>query len=120
MRPVTGWSRSGGSSRRWCSTARRSVLSTRAGLACRSGASSGEMVPRIQPDELHELARTWGFSVESEEAEQLLVVAEAVFQAFDLLESQQPAFTAPVDAVREPGRPPAPGEDPLQAIVRSF
>ena len=76
------------------------------------------MVPRIQPDELHELARTWGFSVEPEEAEQLLVVAEAVFQAFDLLESQQPAFTAPVDAVREPGRPPEAGEDPLNAIVR--
>ena len=76
------------------------------------------MVPRIQPDELHELARTWGFSVEPEEAEQLLVVAEAVFQAFDLLESQQPVITAPVDAVREPGRPPEAGEDPLNAIVR--
>ena len=76
------------------------------------------MVERIQPDELDELARSWGFSVEPEEAEQLLVVAEAVFQSFDLLESQQPASTAPVDAVREPGRPPGADEDPLNAIVR--
>jgi amidase len=76
------------------------------------------VIPRIDPDELHELARSWGFSVEPEEAEQLLAVAEAVFQAFDLLESQEPAFTVPVDAVRDPGRPPEVGEDPLNAIVR--
>ena len=76
------------------------------------------MIPRIQPEELHELARSWGFAVGAAEAEQLLVVAEAVFQAFDLLDSQEPAFTAPVDAVRDPGRPPEEREDRLNAIVR--
>lgn len=76
------------------------------------------MVPRIQPDELHELARSWGFSVDPDEAEQLLAVAEAVFQAFDLLESQEAPGIEPVEAVRDSGRSPEAGEDPLNAIVR--
>ncbi len=76
------------------------------------------MIPRIQPDELHELARSWGFSLEAEEADQLLAVAEAVFQSFDLLDSQERSSVAPVDAIRDPGRPPEVAEDPLNAIVR--
>jgi amidase len=76
------------------------------------------VIPRIQPDELHELARSWGFSLEAEEAEQLLEVAEAVFQSFDLLESQERSAVAPVDATRDPGRSPEGTEDPLNAIVR--
>jgi amidase len=76
------------------------------------------VIPRIQPDELHELARSWGFSLEAEEAEQLLEVAEAVFQSFDLLESQERSAVAPVDATRDPGRSPEGSEDPLNAIVR--
>jgi amidase len=76
------------------------------------------MIPRIQPEELHELARSWGFSVEEAEAEQLLAVAEGVFLAFDLLESQEPAFVKPVEAVRDASRRPDEGEDPLNAIVR--
>ena len=76
------------------------------------------MVERIRPDELHELARSWGFTVDEAEAEQLLAIADVVFQAFDLLESQEPAVVAPVEAVRDPGRRPAEGEDPLNAIVR--
>jgi amidase len=76
------------------------------------------VIPRIQPDEIHELARSWGFSLETEEAEQLLAVAEAVFQLFDLLESQERASVAPVDAIRDPGRPPEATDDPLNAIVR--
>jgi amidase len=76
------------------------------------------VIPRIQPDEIHELARSWGFSLETEEAEQLLAVAEAVFQSFDLLDSQERASVAPVDAIRDPGRPPEATDDPLNAIVR--
>ncbi len=76
------------------------------------------MIPRIRPQELHELARSWGFTVDEAEAEQLLAVEEAVFQAFDLLESQEPAFAEPVEAVRDPGRRPNGSEDPLNAIVR--
>src|SRR5205814_1003157 len=97
---------------------RRSAPSTRAGRENRSGTSSGAVIPRIEPEELDELARSWGFSVEEGEAEQLLAVAEAVFQAFDLLESQQPPSVQPVAAVREAGRPAEEGEDPLNAIVR--
>jgi amidase len=76
------------------------------------------LIPRIEPDELHELARSWGFSVEETEAEQLQEVTEAVFQAFDLLDSQEPALVQSVDAVRDPGRRPGREEDPLNAIVR--
>ena len=47
----------------------------------------GAVVERIRPDELHELARSWGFTVDEAEAEQLLAIADVVFQAFDLLES---------------------------------
>jgi amidase len=76
------------------------------------------MIPRIQPDEVHELAGSWRFSVEEGEAEQLLLVAEAVFQAFDLLDEQEPAFASPIEAERDPGRVPDDGEDPLNALVR--
>jgi amidase len=76
------------------------------------------MIPRIQPEELHELARSWGFSLEAEEAEQLLDIAEAVFQSLDLLDSQERSSVTPVDALRDPGRRPEAGEDPLNAIVR--
>ena len=76
------------------------------------------MIPRIQPDEIHELARSWGFSLEAEEAEQLIAVANAVFQSFDLLDSQERSSVAPVDAIRDPGHSPKAGEDPLNAIVR--
>jgi amidase len=76
------------------------------------------VIPRIQPDELHELARSWGFSLEADDAEQLLTVAEAVFQSFDLLDSQERSSVAPVEALRDPGRPPEGSEDPLNAIVR--
>jgi amidase len=76
------------------------------------------VIPRIRPDELHELAQSWGFTVDEDEAEQLLQVAESVFQAFDLLDSQPAAVAEPVEAVRDPGRRPAEGEDPLNAVVR--
>jgi amidase len=75
-------------------------------------------IPRIRPDELHDLARTWGFTLDEGEAEQLLAVAEGVFQAFDLLDSQPSVVVEPVVATRDPGRRPGDGEDPLNAVVR--
>src|SRR2546426_11908781 len=114
----TSWRRTAGSSPRSSSTARRSARSTRAGRASRSGTNSGAVIPRIETEELHELARSWGFSVDEAEAEQLLAIAEAVFQAFDLLESQRSPSVEPVAAVREAGRPPEDGKDPFNAIVR--
>jgi amidase len=76
------------------------------------------MIPRIKPEELHELAASWGFTIGADEEAELLAIAESVFQAFDLLESQESASVEPVAAVREAGRPPEAGEDPLNAIVR--
>ena len=76
------------------------------------------MIPRIRPEELHELAASWGFTIDEEEEAELLVVAEGVFQAFDALEAQESARIEPVAAVRAAGRPPEADEDPLNAIVR--
>jgi amidase len=76
------------------------------------------VIPRPGREELHELAASWGFSVSAEEEVELLKVAEGVFQAFDLLESQPQARVEPVAAVRDPGRAPEPDEDPLNALVR--
>ena len=76
------------------------------------------MVARIKPEELHNLAGSWGFSVDDAEAEHLLAIADAVFQAFDALEAQERAAVPPVEAFRDAGRRPTEGEDPLNAIVR--
>jgi amidase len=76
------------------------------------------MVPRIDPSELAELARGWGFEPAADEAGELLAVAEAVFATLDLLDGQEPELPAPVDAVREVGERPGAVEDPFNAIVR--
>ncbi|HZR93977.1 MAG TPA: amidase family protein [Gaiellaceae bacterium] len=76
------------------------------------------MIARISPAELHELAASWRFALTGDEERELLAVAEAVFQAYDQLQAQPSAQPEPVAAVRDPGRRPAEGEDPLNAIVR--
>jgi amidase len=76
------------------------------------------MVPRIDPSELPELARAWGFDPSPDEAGELLAVAEAVFSVLDMLDGQDPELPAPVEAVREPGARPGREDDPLNAIVR--
>ena len=76
------------------------------------------MVPRIDPSELPELARGWGFEPSADEAGELLAVAEAVFSVLDMLDEQEPELPAPVEAVRAAGERPRPEEDPLNAIVR--
>ncbi len=75
------------------------------------------MVPRIDPSELPELARGWGFEPSADEAGELLAVAEAVFSVLDMLDEQEPELPAPVEAVRAAGERPRPEEDPLNAIV---
>jgi amidase len=76
------------------------------------------MVPRIDPADLPELARGWGFDPSAQEAGELLAIAEAVFSTLDALETHEPKLPAPVQALRDPGRRPMPEEDPLNAIVR--
>jgi amidase len=76
------------------------------------------MVPRIDPSELPELARGWGFEPSADETPELLAVAEAVLSTLDLLEGQAPDLPAPVSAVREAGERPSREDDPLNAIVR--
>ena len=70
------------------------------------------MVPRIDPSDLPELARGWGFDPSPDEAGELLAVAEAVFCVLDALDGQEPELPAPVEAVREPGERPSAEQDP--------
>lgn len=68
-------------------------------------------------DELPELAAAWGLTLDGAETSQLAAVIEGVL---GILEGVQERGDLPplIDAVRDPGREPAAGEDPLNAIVR--
>jgi amidase len=77
------------------------------------------MVPRIDRDELRELARACGFTVTADEEPELAAVVEATLAALDILDEQVPDLPAPVEAVRDPGGQPPDGADPLNALVRT-
>jgi amidase len=73
---------------------------------------------RLDIEELKRLAGESGFAIEPVEEEQFRVLADAILGTLDGLDAQTPAEFPVVEAVRDPGRPPQPGEDPNNAIVR--
>jgi amidase len=73
---------------------------------------------RLDIEELRRLAGESGFAIEPVEEEQFRVLADAILGTLDGLDAQTPAEFPVVEAVRDPGRPPQPGEDPNNAIVR--
>jgi amidase len=73
---------------------------------------------RLDIEELKRLAGESGFAIEPVEEEQFRVLADAILGTLDGLDAQAPAEFPVVEAVRDPGRPPQPGEDPNNAIVR--
>jgi amidase len=73
---------------------------------------------RLDIEELNRLAGESGFAIEPVEEEQFRVLADAILGTLDGLDAQTPAEFPVVEAVRDPGRPPQPGEDPNNAIVR--
>jgi amidase len=73
---------------------------------------------RLDIDELKQLAGEAGFAIEPAEEEEFRVLADSILGILDGLDAQAPAEFPVVEAVRDPGRPPEPGEDPNNAIVR--
>jgi amidase len=75
------------------------------------------MLRHPSPEELPELGAAWGLTLGADEASELAKVIERVLE---ILEGVQERSETPplIDAVRDPGRPPEAGEDPLNAIVR--
>ena len=71
------------------------------------------MIPRISQDHFDELARRWGFSIGTDEADAYRDLLDRVLAVVDDVE---PSAAAPPS--RDTGRPPQPGEDPLNAVVR--
>lgn len=71
-------------------------------------------IPRL---ELNELAREWGFAIAAEEESEYLRLVDGVLSVLDELD-RHPVPVENVEAVRDPGRPPGPGEDPCNAVVR--
>src|SRR5207245_2762019 len=78
------------------------------------------VMPLRRPDldELKRLAAENSFEIAPGEEEQYALLADAVLGVVDLLEAQEPPAPSVLAATREPGRPPEPGEDPYNAIVR--
>jgi amidase len=73
---------------------------------------------RLDIEELKQLAGEAGFAIEPAEEEQFRVLADSILGILDGLDAQAPAEFPLVEAVRDPGRAPEPGEDPYNAIVR--
>jgi amidase len=76
------------------------------------------MPPRVERSELNELAREFHFSIADSELGEYEKLAEFVLGTLDSLELVQGGPHDNIDAVRQPGRRPAAGEDPYNAIVR--
>ncbi len=76
------------------------------------------MLRRLDIEELKRLAEESGFAIEPAEEEQFSVLSDSILGILDGLDAQAPAEFPVVEAVRDPGRPPEPGEDPNNAIVR--
>jgi amidase len=76
------------------------------------------MLRRLDIEELKQLAGEAGFAIEPAEEEQFRVLADSILGILDGLDAQAPAEFPLVEAVRDPGRPPEPGEDLYNAIVR--
>ena len=76
------------------------------------------MLERIDPGELDELTARWGYRIDPAEASEYLALADAVLSVLDTLETAEAAPVENIDATRDAGRRPEPGEDPLGAVVR--
>ncbi len=75
------------------------------------------MIRRPGIDELRALAAEQRFEIAPAEEEQFAILADAILDVIEQLESQD--CEVPVlHAERDPGRPPEPGEDPYNAVVR--
>lgn len=75
------------------------------------------MIPRITRADLDLLGTEWGFRVDPGEAEAYLGLTDYVLSALDGLEEPEQTGDSPLEG-RDPGGPPSPEDDPLNALVR--
>jgi len=76
------------------------------------------MVQKPDRDELRHLAERHGISIGPDERDEFEALSDALIRILDGLDRQDLPETPLLEAVREPGHPPEPGEDPYNAIVR--
>jgi len=75
-------------------------------------------VRRLRREELAYYAQLANWNLGDAEADEYLALSEAMFDTIDLLDAAPAPVPARVDARRDPGRPPLPGEDPYNAVIR--
>jgi amidase len=76
------------------------------------------VLPRIVGDELDELTREWGFTIDEAEVAEYLDLTEYLLGVIDDVAERPSPPADNIPATRDPGRRPEPGEDPLNAVVR--
>ena len=76
------------------------------------------MLERPDLEELRRLAAAARFTIDPAEEGEYEALAGAILGVLDELEERAPAPISLLEAIRDGGRPPQPGEDPFNAIVR--
>ena len=76
------------------------------------------MLRRPDVEELRRLAAGARFTIDLAEEGEYEALAGAILGVLDELDERAPAQIPVLEATRDPGRPPQPGEDPYNAIVR--
>ena len=76
------------------------------------------MVRKLDVEELQHFAQGRGLSIAPNEQEEFKTLSDALIGILDVLDVQDVAAAPVLEAVRDAGGPPEPGEDPYNAIVR--
>jgi amidase len=76
------------------------------------------VIRRVRRSELNQLAKQWNFSLHEDELDEFHALTEWLAETFDELDRHPPATVDVLSASRDPGRRPADGEDPYNAVVR--
>ena len=75
-------------------------------------------VRRLRREELAYYAQLANWRLGEAEVDEYFAMTEAMFDTVDALDAQAPPTPARVEAKRDPGRRPQPGEDPYNAVIR--
>jgi amidase len=76
------------------------------------------VLKRLEVEELKQFARAKGLPIALGEQAQFKILSDALVDLLDTLDAQEEAPIPILEAFRDPGRSPDPGEDPYNAIVR--
>ncbi len=76
------------------------------------------MVRKLDIEELSRFAQGQGFSIAPNEQKQFKTLSDTLIDIIDALEAEELTPAPVLEAGRDAGRPPEPGEDPYNAIVR--